>query len=64
MSVNSVPKTIFRMRLIMGFRIIDKAIIIAGIAKTMDAINNFVGLSKLCSPVIRPPTFSGTYSSK
>lgn len=63
-AVNRIPKTRFRIRLIFGFRRIDIAIMIGGIAKTRDAINNFVGLSKIFSPVTRPSTFLGTYNSK
>ncbi|NQY28237.1 MAG: hypothetical protein HRT69_02070 [Flavobacteriaceae bacterium] len=59
-NVNIVPKMIFRTRLILGFRIIDNATIIEGIAITIDAINNLVGLSKIFSPVNRLFTFSGT----
>ena len=37
----------------------DAPTIIEGIARIIDAINNFVGLSETFSPVIRLITFSG-----
>ncbi len=45
-AVKNIPKIRFNNRFILGFGIIDKNIIKAGIVISNDAANNFVGLSK------------------
>ena len=54
----------FNHLLIDAFNTTDKKTIIAGIAKSAAAKNNFVGLSNKLFPLISPSVFLGTYNSK
>ncbi len=63
-TVNSVPNKMFKKRFIFGPRTTDSATIREGIAKSIDATNSFVGLSRMFSPVIKLLILSGVYSSK
>ena len=62
--VNKIPNTMLSNLLILGFRKIARAIIKAGIAINIDAINNKVGLSNLDVPLRRLSTLPGAYNSK
>jgi hypothetical protein len=56
-TVKNIPKMMFNHRLIEGFKRIDRQTIKQGIAKSADAKNNFVGLSKIFDPLTSSAVF-------
>jgi len=61
-TVKTVPNSRFRIRFIFGFRKIESATIVDGMAKIIDAISSLIGLSNILSPEIKLFALFGVYS--